>query len=125
LSRGGVEDRLKAFVEHKYVLGQLKTGKNTYHWFGRGFRPPRPRETLRRFKYYAAEPPVFDFDQKTVFMHATGGKEPWWQEWEKDGTVVVDDAFKWWWDTGLIDKVLEEFELYRHHFRAEKEDDMG
>ena len=58
--------------------------------------------------------PAFEFNQDVLLQWLQPGVRV---EWETVGSVIIVDAFKWWWESGISDLVLEEFDMYRHHIR--------
>jgi Phytanoyl-CoA dioxygenase (PhyH) len=124
-------ERLNAYYEavESSTLGELLQGDDTYQWFRRTARPPRPEDGLGPYKYFPEAAHAEGFvltkeDQQSLaaFLNIDLG------EWEKVGSLNLP-VFKWWKEMRydgrlqeykgmtLLEMFHQEFDMYDWHLR--------
>ncbi len=114
LIASGLQGRLQYILENRNRVGDLKAADDTIQWFRRKNRPPHPADGLGTYKFVPLNlEATFDYDQAALRKRIGG---IYTNNWERDGSVNIN-LFRWWWEIGLIDDILLEFEMYKYYLR--------
>ena len=118
-------ERLLEVHKQRFNLGALKTDTQTYTWFRRTHRPPRPADALGIYRFLAEpEQPIVP-DPKTI-LNSLGYSMRVLEDFNRVGSVNIDDVFSWWWTLKFMhegktrtiaDVGYEEYDMYFHHQR--------
>jgi hypothetical protein len=116
LKEGSLKERLALLHERRLEIGDIKVNSSTFSWFRMKNRPSRASDALGPYKFmHKQTPESFEFDEAEVLRKArisSGQMDTWIEE----GSVNLD-TFKWWFECGIGEIVLAEFDMYRHHLR--------
>lgn len=114
LGASELRDRLQRVQDNRTRIGDLKAANDTVLWFRRRNRPAHPSDGLGTYRFAARDMSrPFQYDQAAL-REKIGGINM--EDWVNDGSVNVD-LFGWWWDTGIIDLILSEYDMYHYHLR--------
>jgi hypothetical protein len=112
LNNKQLKQRLREVYEGRLTIRKLKTEPDTYKWFRRANRPPRPSDALRPYKLLPITPLPFDYCQEEILKSFDDTRIS--ERWYRDGTVNTD-LFSWWFDTTVSEIALTEFDIYWYH----------
>jgi hypothetical protein len=101
-------------MQHRLEIGAIKTDQATYRWFRVQSRPARATDALGPYKFFP-QPAEATFQFDPAYTLQDFGLRTL-DDWERDGSITVD-VFSWWFERGIGDLILTEFDMYLHHLR--------
>lgn len=91
LERKALILRLKTVYRRRFDLGTIKTAADTYIWFRRENRPPRPDDSLRIYRLQPMESISFRFDSGRIMRHFGADQIP--GRFDRDDSMVMKSVF--------------------------------
>jgi hypothetical protein len=85
-------------------------------WFRKAERSKGIRDRLGPYMWQPSWVDAFSFDAPAIFNRYAKSNDAWGQ-FQRDGTININDFFEFLLEPEIFEKIEEEFDLYKYHLR--------